>query len=235
MLKFLSKIKLLFLILVTGILVLVSHNVDKRLQLDDRAVLSLYLNEQLVEEDKMADQISFEEQVNLIFGIQKNMLSLAPFKAGIPKGQERGLGELIDAGKGLCYDKSYVLESIFEELGFRTRHVSLYDDRTGTGFFKDLSNPGTKSHACTEVLTQKGWLVVEPNFAWIAINKHGEPVSLEDEEEWKDASNFEKEPPYPIYTEDHHFIYGLYSRHGKFFKPYNFIPDYNLRGLLYNF
>ena len=38
-----------------------------------------------------------------------------------------------------------------------------------------------------------------------------------------------------FYTPNVVFVYGLYSRHGGFYPPYNFIPDYNFRELFYNF
>ena len=38
-----------------------------------------------------------------------------------------------------------------------------------------------------------------------------------------------------FYTPEVIFVYGLYSRHGRFYPPYNAIPDYNIRELFYNF
>jgi len=41
-------------------------------------------------------------------------------------------------------------------------------------------------------------------------------------------------PPNIIYQESFSFIYGLYSRHGKFYPPYTFIPDVNYVELIQN-
>lgn len=36
-----------------------------------------------------------------------------------------------------------------------------------------------------------------------------------------------KGPPTNIYEQPFTFVYGLYSRHGQFYPPYNFVPDIN--------
>ena len=229
-----SKIgRCLFLLFIVVVIVLTTHNVSKRFSESDFFVLPLYLEGLSTQLD--AADLSFEEQVIVISKLQQNMLSIAPEDKGIPEGQERGIQQLSFWGYGLCYDKSYALETLLEHLGFKTRHVSIYDNPSGTSFLKDFSTPGILSHACTEVKTEKGWMVVDPNFAWIALDANGNPITLESEEMWKNSNNFFTPPPYPVYTQDHHIVYGLYSRHGQFFWPYSFIPDYNIRGLLYKF
>ncbi len=229
--KFKISKGLLFLFITTVVL-MSWHNVSKRPSASDLFVLPLYLEGISTQLD--AADLSYEEQVLVINQLQQNMLSIAPEDKGIPEGQDRGLQQLSFWGYGLCYDKSYALEILLEQLGFKTRHVSIYDDPEGTTWIKDLSTRGILSHACTEVLTKRGWLVIDPNFAWMALDKDGNPVSLASDEQWADSNNFISPPPYPIYMQDHHIVYGLYSRHGQFFKPYNRIPDVNWRGLLYN-
>ena len=34
-------------------------------------------------------------------------------------------------------------------------------------------------------------------------------------------------PPTPLYTHPFVYVIGLYSRHGMFYPPYNYIPDIN--------
>jgi hypothetical protein len=48
------------------------------------------------------------------------------------------------------------------------------------------------------------------------------------------AIQWEVRPPSDTYL--HHFVftYGLYARHGRFYPPYNFIPDVNYGELLQN-
>ena len=36
-----------------------------------------------------------------------------------------------------------------------------------------------------------------------------------------------REPQTDIYEQPFTFVYGLYSRHGQFYPPYNFVPDIN--------
>ena len=228
--KFPKGLSFLF---IAAVVLMSWHNVSKRPSASDLLVLPMYLDSISTQFD--VTDVSFEYQVLVIKQLQENMLAIAPLDKGIPEGQARGLQQLSDLGYGLCYDKSYALEILLEQLGFKTRHVCIYDNPEGTTWIKDLSTRGILSHACTEVLTKRGWLAIDPNFAWMAFDKNGNPISLASDDLWEDANNFLSPPPYPIYTQDHHIVYGLYSRHGQFFKPYNKIPDVNWRGLLYNF
>ena len=50
-----------------------------------------------------------------------------------------------------------------------------------------------------------------------------------------DPDKLKKEFPSIIYGEDFFAIYGLYSRHGMYYPPYNFIPDINYSEFLDNF
>ena len=223
-----------FLTLMFGFIVFLHvHNVSKRFSASDILVLPLYLNGISTPLD--VSDLSFEEQLLIIKKLQENLLSIAPEDKGIPEGQSRGLQQLSELGFGLCYDKSFALEMILEHLGFKTRHVSIYDNPQETSWIKDLSTRGILSHACSEVLTKKGWIVIDPNYAWMALDRNGNPVSLASDKLWEDVNNFLSPPPYPIYTQEHHIVYGLYSRHGQFFKPYNKVPDVNWRDLLHNF
>jgi len=104
---------------------------------------------------------------------------------------------------------------------------------------KSLLSREGESHSLTEVMTQNGWLVTDPDDPWLSLDKRGEPVTLADIQPdtrtrliaWNEQ--FSDTMP-PIYKEPFVFIYGLYSRHGKFYPPYNFIPDINWREFLYN-
>ena len=116
--------------------VLVIHNVSKRFSESDLLVLPLYLEGISTQLD--AADLSFEEQVFVISQLQQNILSIAPEDKGIPEGQERGIQQLSFWGYGLCYDKSYALETLLEYLGFKTRHLSIYENTKGTSFLKDF-------------------------------------------------------------------------------------------------
>lgn len=227
------KRKWFFTIMLGSIIFLYIHNVSKRFSASDIIVLPLYLNGITIPLN--ASDLSFEEQLLIINKLQQNMLSIAPEDKGIPEGQRRGLQQLSELGYGLCHDKSFALEMMLEYLGFKTRHVSIYDNPHGTSWIKDLITRGILSHACSEVLTKKGWLVIDPNHTWMGLDREGNPVTLASDKLWKDVNNFLSPPPYPIYTQEHHIVYGLYSRHGQFFKPYNKVPDVNWRDLLHNF
>jgi hypothetical protein len=168
---------------------------------------------------------SYEEQLNLIKSIQHSVFVVAPTQGGIDKRNTREPKDLYLNKAGLCFDRSRVIEKILRYYGFKTRHISIYSTKNTGSIFKSLVTPGINSHALSEVLTSKGWLVVDSNAEWLAIDKNKEVVTE------KLLNNF----PSIIYMEDFFVIYGLYSRHGMYYPPYNFIPDINYSEFINNF
>ena len=181
---------------------------------------------------------SYEDQIAFIKDVQNAVMNIAPVNKGLPYGQEREPRNLYDAKLGLCFDRSRVIEKILRHHGFRTRHIFLYsvkDSNTISAF----ATPGVPSHAITEVLTERGWLVVDSNDRWVSLDDANNPRGMDD---LRNAAQDEAavnwlEPPPPIYRDiaPAAYVYGLYSRHGEFYPPYNAIPDVNYSELIENF
>jgi hypothetical protein len=130
-----------------------------------------------------------------------------------------------------------VIEKILSYSGFKTRHVSLYSIEATQSGIRALFTREAPSHAVTEVLTRHGWLVVDSNVAWLSIDINGQPVSIDRIQ--SSAANsirlrWRDDPPIDIYATPFTFVFGLYSRHGYFYPPYNAIPDINYAEFVQN-
>ena len=160
--------------------------------------------------------------------------------------------------KGFCFDRALLLELFYKYYGFKVRHAFIYyhTDSTATGNL-DFLDPKIYSHAMLEIKTVRGWMAVGTNHCWLGIDKDGKLLDLEKiRAELKAtgtlalAKNSEEGQPFftslPLHS-NFKFIYGLYSRHGKFLQSVpvekwmkaaglrTHIPDYNIRSLMYNF
>jgi hypothetical protein len=173
-------------------------------------------------------------ELRLIQEIQERILRSYPIGEGIPIRREREPTDLNEVGAGLCYDRSRMLYKAYSWLGFRARQTFLlfpYDQKGNriNSIFAFLSDE-TVSHAVVEVLTAKGWLVVDTNSPWVSNTTSDIPVSASDiikrKTELKDIPwNYER---YYI------AIRGLLSRNGLFYPPYNRIPDVYWPDLLFS-
>lgn len=208
------------------------HNVPKKLTLEDR----LSLKEIFGSEHMNAEQASFDEQILFIDRMVNVLHNQFLVGVPIPYEQSREPDQLILNGGGLCYDFSRTIEKYLMLNGFQVRHVGVYQKRGS--FLNTIMTSGVYSHSLTEVKTKNGWLIVDSNLKFYAQDKAGKIYS------YKALKNLATMPDWklgledglrPFYSNDIEFVYGLYSRHGGFYKPYNVIPDYNLRELFYNF
>ena len=73
-------------------------------------------------------------------------------------------------------------------------------------------------------------MLVEPTILKIWLDKQGNPLSAGQirtaaEAGEVDILESELDLLYPLYNEKFFYIYGLYSRHGHFYKPFNPVPD----------
>lgn len=176
-------------------------------------------------------QIRFLAQMQRISHERMNMQKAMDFDT------HRSANTVLAFGGGWCYDFSYWYEETLREVGMTTRHVALYHDLGG--LFKTLSTSQGLSHAATEVKTKKGWLLVEPTVNKLWLDQQGNPLSASMIRDAAQAGEvtideLELELLYPLYNESFFYIYGLYSRHGHFFKPFNPVPDIHYREFLQN-
>jgi hypothetical protein len=180
---------------------------------------------------------AFDKQIDFIKRVQDSVLTIAPINKELPFGSEREPRNLYEARHGLCFDRSRVIEKILRQHGYRTRHIFILSTKE-TNAPKAFATPGVASHAVSEVLTERGWLVIDSNDRWVSLDVNGQPVSMAGVSGQADTNPpvVWQEPPPVIYSDIAPFtyVYGLYSRHGEFYPPYNFIPDVNYTELIEN-
>lgn len=179
---------------------------------------------------------TFRDEVKVILAVQDRILKIAPIDRGIPEGRPRELVDLIKFQKGLCYDRSRAIEITLRSLGFETRHASIYSTAKTRSALRSFVTPGVDSHAVTEVKTRLGWMLVDSNQRWIGLRANGRPVDLGElrRDRSRKWSILVHEPTPAIYTKGFTWAYGLYSRHGRFYAPYNAVPDVNWSEIIQN-
>lgn len=218
-----------------------AHNVPTALSATDRTTIEKLLATAQQRDLKPGAAVGrpFAEQVAIVSAVQAAVLATAPVIAPIPVDREREPRDLVELGFGECFDRSRAIEKALTYVGLKNRHAAVYSTvRTGSVLMTYLT-PQVMSHAVTEVLTDKGWMVVDSNVPWIGLTKDLDVVSLEALQgnpqlrhaSWHDLS---KHDPSVIFKSDFTYLIGLYSRHGRFYPPYDFIPDVNFVQLAQN-
>lgn len=210
------------------------HNVPTALTLQDRLVIEHVLPGV---PDEQAIGASFVDQVRLIRKFQRAVLRMAPKNSGIPLGLTREPADLERHGGGLCYDRSRSIEKFLEFAGFQTRHVSLYSTAQTGSALVSLLTPGTPSHAMSEVKTVRGWLAVGSVTDWLALDRSGNPVTaaaIAQAIAQHRPIQFLQRPPVPFLNAPFVAVYGLYSRQGEFYPPFDRVPNVNFQELLAN-
>ncbi len=212
-------------ILFIGLTAFFSYSaVDNSLSEEDKQYIQKYLSNV----EHLSKNSTYKDQLNFIISVQQSVLNIAPMNVGLPFGKKREPKELYEAKAGLCYDRSRVIEKILRYSGFETRHVAIYSTKETDSAIRSLITPSIASHAVTEVLTKNGWLIVDSNAPWVSTDTKNQPMSIDSV--YRSIENFSPinwgiEPPTNIYINSFIFVYGLYSRHGKFYPPYNILPD----------
>ena len=176
---------------------------------------------------------TFAEDITLIRALQDRVLQLAPVNEGIPLGRSRELTDLARAGHGLCYDRSRAMEMALRVVGFDVRHVYVFAPDIGDARWRDLVHRQLPSHALTEVRTQRGWVMLDSNTPWIGLRADSSVVGVA---AYPKELRARRVPLLRnlVMLREYKYLFGLYSRHGRFFAPYISIPDFNLSELLHN-
>jgi hypothetical protein len=183
---------------------------------------------------KLIDQSSFDAEVRTIREIQGKVIRTIVFEPRDRYGESHEPKHVLSLRLGQCFDRARAIEKFLRIVGFETRHVSIYDTE-GRSSLNLLYKSHLPSHALTEVRTSRGWMAVGTGFEWVGLLKNSQPVSVKDMAKGNLPDGFVPRDEFgEMLPGRFHVIYGLYSRHGKFFPPYIFFPDINFRELLYN-
>lgn len=237
--------KYIFLLSAVFLLVIfaISHNVSKSITDEDREFIVKIVKNQGYDWFGIERQTSFEDEVQDIRDIQAAVLGISSVQKQIPSFRTREPKDMFELRHAQCSDRSRVMDKALRMAGFQSRIASVYKtDKTGSAIKSLLSHDKSqvRSHSIVEVKTSRGWMIVDTNDTWIALNKDNKPISLE---EWQHVDNkkgYEWSSSnsgkiYWLVNLRYTYVYGLYSRHGYFYAPYNRFPDVNWLEMLENF
>jgi hypothetical protein len=184
--------------------------------------------------------LTFEDQISLIKEFKNSLHSNYPYGNPIDYYHEREPSDLVTQKSGFCYDFSRTIEKFLLLNNFEVRHVAIYEVDKNWGRFLSFFKPNNYSHSLLEVKTQKGWMIVDSLLQWVGLDHDNKPISF------KQIRSFEKngvaivwqdsvDSTYAnFYSPCAFYVYGLYSRHGCFYPPYNPIPDINLYDFVFH-
>ena len=212
------------------------HNVSGKITPEDRVALKKILGD--LDFERKDD---FENEIRFIRNIQDAVLDISPTLLKIPLRQTREPRDLLKSGHGQCSDRGRTIEKALRYHGFDVRFVSVFSrDKTFTPPETMAIDSGRdlRSHALIEVKTSKGWMFVDTNERWIALDADSNPVSLETWKNIKDKDSFKWSSEnvgeiYWLIRRNFTIVYGLYTRHGLFYPPFTpYIPDINMQTMI---
>ena len=229
--KLLTAALVLWVLLSAGaVFVFFSHRVSTSVTKADRAAIASFMAESGLTR-LPSGPTPYDRQIAFLGAVQAAVLEAVPGNEGVPLNMCREPVNLLRSRSGLCYDRSRLLEKIFRAYGFKVRHAALYSLKSeDSSVLAVLMKPGAASHAVTEVLTARGWILVDPNAPFISLDAKGFPVSLDHMAQDAESRQIIYSKTYaaamnPFYQRPFTVVYGLYSRHGRFYPPFDRVPD----------
>jgi hypothetical protein len=151
----------------------------------------------------------------------------------IPAGMTREPKDWYLNPTGVCYDLARVTEKFLQYYGFGVRHVAVYSTQEAGSPAIAFTRRRNPSHAVLEVLTERGWVLVDPHSGMVAVTKNGDPISARDARS-KILTSRSPTSFHTIFSGPYFLVYGLYSRHGMLYPPFNELPDVSWADLVRN-
>ena len=178
---------------------------------------------------------SYEDEVACVAAVQGAHLDRLPNLtcAHVWGGLSHEPAAFLERGHGCCYDRSRLIEKALTYYGLKVRHLSLH---RRNGSLLTYVRSGA-SHSTSEVLTQRGWMLVDSNSRFLARTTAGLPLDAGALRETLLRGNAKllSAPTHDYFGGDYYIFYGLYSRHGGFYEPFVPLPDIAWRMVPANF
>lgn len=234
---------MLIVLLFSVAIFLCFHNVDTTISEEDGLYISKILSDYQTEQNLKESKSLFDDQIDTILMIQKAALNTPPKSGLIDVRSPREPKDLYEAEAAYCGDRSRFMHKALRLYGFDVRYVTIMRNVKGQNKLQTLLSKGggeVRTHALVEVLTDKGWMVIDSRRQWVSLTQDNGSIGLKDIQknglktyEWSERNTQE---PWFLLGEDFYIFYGLYSRHGLFYEPYTpYVPDINWEEFLQNF
>lgn len=182
-----GKTRLLWIVLSLKIVVILSvgvvlafHNVSRDITGEDRLYVSKIL-ESAGYSGVSEKPESFSEQIDAILAVQDAVLRTTPVQKKIPPKRTREPKDLFLSDHAQCSDRARVIDKALRIQGFQTRYAAIFEAQD-SGDLMAVFDSKARSHALVEVLTNKGWMMVDTNDRWVSLDSNDAPVSLA---EWR--------------------------------------------------
>jgi len=209
--------------------------VDNSITDDDTKYIKKILDDKKVQ--PLWENPKYEDEVAFIRAVQRAILQFVPYeenKGPLPYGEPREPKDIYKHKDkyGACCDRSRLIEKILRKHGFTTRHVFIIStEDTGCilgALLPKALLPKVDMHSVSEVLTKKGWLVVDSNSDWMPLDKKNHPHSMksiryEKQILWKKWQKPMCLDMKAICEGPFTFFYGLYSRRGWLYPPFFYV------------
>lgn len=238
--------------IILGVLLLVLNSKSIIVTKEDEVSIKTFSREWNLSNNTDSIHASFETEIGFITTLQNCVLKEIRHEE-IPQKYFGDLRYYYTEKKGYCYDRAVLLEKFLKYNGFLFRHLYLYFGENNqapsrSSFFKR----GLASHALLEVKTKKGWMVMGTNANWLGLSDKNEVLDVDQLRKRIEQNSLALKTNATIgkyFWEDKtgsfRYVYGLYSRHGKFFDhtndeesaslfSFHFLPDYNISMILDN-
>lgn len=211
------------------IYVVLAGSVSKRITPRDQSAIAM-----LRADNACANISGFERQLDCARYVQSAVQAIVPDMRCAENGERIEPMDFIERGYGCCFDRARFMAKALKYYGLQTRRVSLHD-KSNYGLLA-YAVPGIRSHASTEVLTDKGWMGVDSNEPFILLTRSGTPLSYSQLRDVPPDQLLQSPAPADLYSRPLMATYGLYSRHGGFHGPDLPAPEIHYRDFIrYNF
>lgn len=233
-LKLYKKYLLIFLIIISLIYFIKYNEVDKKLTLSDNKYIELILSDFNIDKEINFKDLDYISKIQFIHSIQKKIVNNPNINKMIEKNHDREPKNYYNIKPNICYDNSRVMQKIFNYFNIDTTQLAIYSKSSNWPLLKLLFFPKIPSHSLTIVHIEDKNLIVDSTNNFISLDSELNSISIDDIKQFYDI-NWKYSKPHPIFSNEYFIVYGLYSRHGKFYRPFWHFPDINLSEFKLNF
>jgi hypothetical protein len=228
------KYSLIFLIAISLICFIKYNEVDKKLTLNDNKYIELILSDFNIDKEINFNDLDYSSKIQFIHSIQKKIVDNPNLNKMIEKNYDREPKNYYNIKPNICYDNSRVMQKIFNYFDIETTQLAIYSKASNLPVLKLFFTPRIPSHSLTIVHIADKNLIVDSTNNFISLDNDLNSIPINSIKQYYDI-NWKYAKPHPIFRNDYFIIYGLYSRHGKFYRPFWHFPDINLSEFKLNF